>query len=281
MELAEILKFIRINTEWLYTVLYHNKYFFFDYWSLVHFFSGFFIPVILSNLRIRRIYFITFLLLVLYEVVEISLIYVAFNIFKPETIKDQITDIIVGFFGLLLNFRLGKYILNSRNKIKYSHYFPAIVTSLTISFIWVGFYQYKYNYNFLNSNGFNFWAFGCWSVSILFICILFSHFKNKFSNKLKFYSIFYLVYFSSLVIVEFIGFNILGIKEIAHINSDSLIFNLIHGTTTLHIYYLLAPLIAIMTNKTIFTLWQTYLSSFELNEIRFKNKLLRTVSIYD
>ncbi len=99
MELAEILKFIRINTEWLYTVLYHNKYFFFDYWSLVHFFSGFFIPVILSNLRIRRIYFITFLLLVLYEVVEISLIYVAFNIFKPETIKDQITDIIVGFFG--------------------------------------------------------------------------------------------------------------------------------------------------------------------------------------
>ncbi|GIV46112.1 MAG: hypothetical protein KatS3mg036_0930 [Ignavibacterium sp.] len=281
MELAEILKLIRVNTEWLYTVLYQNKYFFFDYWSLVHFFSGFFIPVILSNLRIRRIYLITFLLLVLYEVVEIYLIYIAFNIFKPETIKDQITDILVGLSGLFLNFRLGKYIFNSRNEIKYSSYFPAIVTSLTISFIWIGFYQYRYNYDFLNSSGLNFWAFGCWSVSILIICISFSHFKDKFSNKLKFYPIFYLFYLTSLLTVEFIGYKILGIKEIAHINSDSLIFNLIHGTTTLHIYYLLAPFIAILINKIIFTLWQNYLTSFELNEIKLKNKILRTVSISD
>lgn len=279
MDLAEILELIKNNTEWLYTVIYQNKFFFLDYWSFVHFFSGFILPIILTNLKIRKVFLFSLLILVLYEVVEISLIYIAFNIFKPENIKDQFTDIVVGLTGIVFIERIRKQISDSLNRKKYFHFFPTVITPIIISFIWVGFYQYKYNYNFLNNDGFNLWAFGWWSISLFLICHFYSKLRNKFSNQIKFYLLFYLIYSISLVTIEFIGYKLLGIKEIFHTNSQNLIFNLIHGTPVLHIFYLLAPFIAIMLYKMIFILWQNYFNSYELNDIRVKNNILRAASI--
>lgn len=97
---------LRAFVEWinhvsapLYTVIYSNAYFFFDYWSIIHFVSGCLLYFILNAMGVRRIWLLLFSLLFFYELVEISMIFFALDVFKPETIKDQFTDIALGGLG--------------------------------------------------------------------------------------------------------------------------------------------------------------------------------------
>lgn len=243
MDLSIILKFIRENTDWLYTVIYQNQFFFLDYWSIVHFVSGFFLPTILFKLKFKRIYSISFLILITYEFVEISLIYFAFNIFRPETIKDQITDLIIGSSGVVL---IWKCRLSQLNTKIFSFFLPSILSSFIISFLWVGFYNYRYNIESLNTRGINIWAFAWWFAGLLFILFVAEGLRKNFQNKFIYYPILYLLYLISLLTIEYIGFNFFNIRKTSDTENSALIFNLIHGTTQLHIFYLIAPLLAFL-----------------------------------
>lgn len=243
MDLAIILKFIRENTDWLYTVIYQNQFFFLDYWSVVHFLSGFFLPVILYNLNSKRIYSISILILFFYEIVEISLIYLAFNIFRPETIKDQFTDLIIGSLGVILIWKNRNADFSARI---YSYYLPSILSAFIISFLWVGFYNYKYNIEMINTAGLNIWAFSWWFAGLLFILFVAEGLKNTIKNKFILYQTVYLIYLFCLLTFEYLGYNVFNIRKISDTENSALIFNLIHGTTQLHIFYLIAPLLTFL-----------------------------------
>lgn len=278
MELAEVLKYIRVNTDWLYTVIYQNKFFFIDYWSIVHFFSGFFLPVILINLKIRKAYFISFLTLLLYEIIEISLIYFAFNIFKSETIKDQFTDVIIGLAGIYTVYLLKDFYLKTRRD-NLSNYIIAFISSFIISFIWVGFYKYKYNIESLNNYGLNIWAFCWWFTGLILVLSFYYNTSLKMSNRIVSLLITYFVYLFFLILLEYIGFNILEIHEISKPNSRSLIFNMIHGTTVMHIFYLASPSLVVLFYELILLAFRNYFNSRRIEIGEIEKNILRTINL--
>lgn len=278
MELAEVLKYIRINTDWLYTIIYQNKFFFIDYWSIVHFFSGFLLPVILSNLKIRSVYLKSFLILVLYEIIEISLVYLAFNVFKPETIKDQFTDLLIGLFGIYLIYLIKKVYLTKERKIL-SGYFIASISSFIISFIWVGFYKYRYNFESLNNVGLNLWAFGWWFTALLLVLLFYQKMNLKILNKIFTMLITYLAYLISLLIFEYTGYNLLGIREISKTISNSLVFDLIHGTKVMHIFYLSAPLAVVLFHKLLLIGFHNYIKSQTIEVEEIEKDVLSTINL--
>lgn len=231
---------IRDKTEWLYTILYQNNFFFLDYWSFLHFLAGFFLVVLLTNFSTKNIITKLFLILILYEVVEISLFFISLNIFKPEIIKDQITDIFIGFIGGISWLTIVRL-----KKSPYESQVVKLVTSFIISFLWVGFYGYRYNINYLNTEGLNIWSFILWFIGSNIILVLYEFLIRSFHKSLKAILIFYIIYLILLILFEFIGQEVLLIHEISKQNSSPLIFNLIHGNIYLHIFYLTAPFIII------------------------------------
>lgn len=272
MELAEILRFIRNNTDWLYVIVYQNKFFFIDYWSFVHFISGILLPVILTNLKIKRVYSISFFTLIFYELVEISLIYFAFNVFKTETIKDQFTDILIGIFGVFISYLIKRKLssINMSTEVRLNLY--AAFVSVIIAFHWVGFYKYKYNIEAFNTNGLNIWTFLWWSFGLFLICQFHIRLKEKFQNAKLYYFTLYISYLIILFVVEFIGYKVLYIREIYHSNSTALLFNLIHGTFSLHLFYLTSPIIIILFYELMKYLFEKFIyldSSSQLNKQLF------------
>lgn len=277
MELAEVLRFIRTNTEWLYLVIYHNKLFFIDYWSFVHFFSGILLPVVLTNLKIKRVYSISTLILIAYEVVEISLIYFAFDVFKPETIKDQFTDIFIGMSGVTISSLMKRKLSFQNLNFRLNLY--AVFSSLIVAFIWVGFYKYKYNVEALNTNGLNLWAFLWWCICLFLICQFHIRLKNKFQNEKLYYFSLYISYLIMLFTIEFIGYKILSIREIYHTDSTDLLFNLIHGTFTLHLFYMTSPIIIILFFESIKNLFEKFFYLNSSNQLNKQSVIFETVEV--
>lgn len=261
--MKEIVLWIRQNTNWLYVKIFENKLFFFDYWSFVHFTSGILLYSIFINFKKKWLIIIS--LLILYELVEILTIYFALNVFKPETIKDQFTDIIVGILGAYFQMLLLKYFNKFEKNIKdnFLQNYSIIFISIQISFWWVGSYGYKHNFKLLNTAGLNIITFLIWFISLFFIYKIYDKIKAINTNKVKSFIITYLIYLISLFIYEYITYNFLGIKEIGHKNKSPLLFDLIHGTIVLHLVYLLMPLILLSGYKIFYKLLtKTTIQSF-------------------
>jgi hypothetical protein len=242
---------IRENTEWLYTVIYQNQLFFIDYWSFMHFFSGFILLAIISIFTKKNVISKLILFLLSYELIEISLYFISLNIFKPEIIKDQLTDVIIGLLGGLLWLSLARLKDNT-----ISSKASKVMTSFIISFLWVGFYNYKYNIKFLNTEGLNLWSFSLWFIGSNIIISLFQLIRNRFDNLLISISLHYLSYISALIILEMVGQEVLQIHEISKSNSQPLIFNLIHGNNFLHIFYLTAPFTLLVNHSILYHILQ-------------------------
>ena len=94
--------FIRDNTDSLYTIVYSSNLFFIDYWSAIHFCTGILLMAITRSLFCSNRWAILLGILFAYELLEIAFMYISIDIFLPETIPDQVTDIIVGLLGALL-----------------------------------------------------------------------------------------------------------------------------------------------------------------------------------
>jgi hypothetical protein len=135
-----IIETVYSSTHWLYKVIYSNKFFFIDYWTFNHIWSGAFVYIILRAKRIQKVWLVLILILLSYEIVEILFRIFALNLFKPEIIKDQINDIIFGLLGgvlchYLLKIRKGK----SWNKFHLRYPLTSFLTAGTISYLYVGF----------------------------------------------------------------------------------------------------------------------------------------------
>lgn len=128
---------IKQHTAWLYSQIYENQFFFIDLWSFVHLWSGFVIFSLLLALKYKQPWLWLIIYLFLYEVAELTMLYVSLNLFKPETIKDQFTDIFIGIFGGYLNYLYVYQMVRYKIEFFKNFNFVSLFVSLTIAFLWV------------------------------------------------------------------------------------------------------------------------------------------------
>lgn len=235
--LQDLYKLILEKTDFLYTVLVQTPLFFFDIWSIVHFFTGGILTLVLAARRISRPLFVLFLPLFLYELVEIEFTYLAIRVFRPEILLDQVTDIWVGLLGGFVAVRLrGR--LGAPGPVA-----RDLAVAVTVSAVWVAFYGYRYNVALLNSRGINWWAFLWWSAGLFAILRAFSRLQGAVSSWRLAIVATWGAYAAVLVAVEYVGYALLGIRELH--GEPPLAFGVIHGTPALKLYYTLAAPLAI------------------------------------
>jgi len=239
-----------LRTNWLYTKIFENGLFFFDYWSLVHLWSGLVIFLLLVAFKFNHKWLWLIGLLFAYELLEIGFLFFALHIFKPETLKDQVTDVLVGSLGGWISYQLISLTSDKAFSYKFLQKFPLVFSSSTLAFVWVGNYQYQYNISILNTPGLNLWAFFLWCIGGYYTLKMYLFLKKCISKKYTQLIYLWIVYFAILLIVEFIAYNWLHISEIGNANKTSLIFDLIHGNYWLHLYYLIAPFLMILLYET-------------------------------
>ena len=119
-----------------------------------------------------------------------------------------------------------------------------IVASSILSFIWVGNYQYHYNIEAFNTQSINIWAFSLWVISGYLYLTIHGRVKNKIENRYLPLVISWFIYLTGLLLIEYIGYAVLGIRENSA-RGEALILGLIHGNSTLHTYYMLFPALII------------------------------------
>jgi hypothetical protein len=242
----DVVQYILAETSWLYTKIYQNDLLFLDLWSIVHFWSAFVILLLLRAFRIRPAFPFLFLILFLYELAEILFIYFAFDLFRPETLKDQVTDLLVGLAGGILSLWLLKYAMKyfrSRRYIVLSG--MMLLAASTYAFPWVGFYDYHYDVEAYNTGGgMNFYTYLTWTVAGSILLQIF-HLLKKQKLFLRIL-ITWTSYFIALLLFEFITYYLFGIHENSVEGASALIFGLIHGTRVMHVFYLICPFLIIM-----------------------------------
>lgn len=233
------------HTAFLYTMIYEKGFVFFDFWSIAHFWSGMVVFLVLAALDWKRKWFWLVFFIVLYEILEVSFIYIALNIFKPERYNDLIMDVFVGVSGAVTSYTL----LILKSNTKKAEYLPAwalmLFSSITLAFIWVGNYQYRYNYEIFNTKGINIGAFGLWTIGG-FVYLLFYHATvRKESHFLLRPFLAWIVYFVFLLVLEYTGYVTMQWHEVSIPGAKPLILGLIHGNWALHFYYILFPFLVI------------------------------------
>lgn len=242
--MEEGISLIYWHTDWLYIKILENKLFFLDFWFFVYFWNGFMLFTFLTAVKSKPKWIWFVFILLLFELIEILLLYSGLNIFKPETRNDQFADLIVGFSGAIASFYFLKSKIISPDSVICKRLL-AIISSITLSFLWVGFYQYHYNVN-LNTPGLNMWAFSLWTLGGLAFFEGSWKVKSKVENiylrVLSIWGIYLVILFS----IEYLAYNILNIRENSISGGKPLAFGLIHGTRILHVYYITFPFIAFL-----------------------------------
>jgi len=245
MKDGTFIEWARIHTEFLYTMIYENGFVFFDFWSIAHFWSGMVLFLVLAAINVKYKWFLMVFFILLYELIEVSFILFAFNIFQPERYNDLIMDTIVGLSAGLISYLI---LLNKSNTKKIEN-LPAwllmLFSSVTLAFIWVGNYQYKYNYEIFNTKGLNLGAFGLWTIGG-FVYLLFYHACIRKERRIiRRFFLAWVVYFVLLLALEYTGYYTMRWHEVSIPGAKPLIFGLIHGNLALHLYYLIFPLLVI------------------------------------
>lgn len=235
--LQDLYKLILEKTGFLYTVLVRTPFFFFDIWSIVHFFTGGILMMILAARRTSRPFRPLFTILLGYEIFELAFTYLAINVFRPEILLDQVTDIWVGLLGGFVALRLRRWLGVPGPVVR------DLAVAVTVSAVWVAFYGYRYNVALLNSRGINWWAFLWWAVGLFAILRFFGLLQNASSPWWLAIAATWAAYAATLVAVEYVGYSLLGIRELH--GESPLAFGVIHGTPALKLYYAVAAPLAI------------------------------------
>lgn len=236
------------HTGWLYTKLFEGPFFFFDLWSLAHLYSGFLVMLVLRALHVRRPWTWLVSLLVAYELLELAFIYVAFHAFRPETLKDQGTDILVGMAGAWVTTALVRRGERLRGPARESLVRGLAVQlgAVAVAFEWVGNYGYSYSRPFFNSPGICWWAFLLWGLGLVAVGLGFSSFERRLGSAVKALALTQLGYLAALAVVEYLGYVVFGIHEVGHPDRTALVFDLAHGTRTMHAFYTFSPVVGVL-----------------------------------
>ncbi len=241
--MEDFITLIRENTQWLYTRLFETEYLYIDLWSFVHLWSGVVIFSLFVAFGVRKKWLWLFILLLSYEIVEQGIVILGYHIFYLEKIVDVGNDLIVGFLGgVLVNYMIKSPTLR---KIKFQVLFPVFLATITISYLWVGNYKYVYIISMLNSKGVCWWALLWWFLGGVGVIVGYIKLSGLFKGKIKSFIAVWVLYLTGLIIFEYIGYSLLQIREVGH-TATPLLLNIIHGTTIMHVFYLIAPFLFIL-----------------------------------
>lgn len=118
-----------------------------------------------------------------------------------------------------------------------------MAVAVTVSAVWVTFYGYRYNVAFFNSRGINWWAFLWWGGGLFAMLRFFDWLRGAASPRWLAIPATWAAYVATLLTVEYVGYALLGIRELH--GGQPFIFGVIHGTPTLKLYYAVAGLLTI------------------------------------
>jgi hypothetical protein len=221
-------------TSILYSKIFVSRFFFFDLWSINHMWTGFMLFLILSALKIKRPFAVIMTCLFGYEVFEISLTYFTLNIFIPEIIKDQFTDIFIGLSGSFVAYLLlSNYnYLIMRKPLLLQRAF-IFFTSMSFSFLWLVFSHESVCYEGHFYIALNLLIFFIWLAQSYFTIVVFRN--NGFFNRFRPWSVFIL----SFIISVFLNFFLISLSDSIVMNPETLV-NWIYSIKT---KLILAPLL--------------------------------------
>lgn len=242
--MEDFITLIRENTQWLYTRLFESEYLYLDLWSFVHLWSGMVIFSLFLAFGIKRKWLWLFILLLLYEIVEQGIVILGYHVFYLEKIVDVVNDLITGFVGgLIIDYMVKSPFLR---KIRFPVlFFPMLLATATVSYIWVGNYKYVYIISLLNSKGICWWAFIWWFLGGIGVIASYIKLSGVVKGKIRSSVAVWILYLTGLIIFEYIGYSLLQIREVGHI-AKPLFLNIIHGTFAMHVFYLIAPFVFIL-----------------------------------
>ena len=227
---------IRDNSAWLYSVIFEYKWFYYDLWSFVHLWLGAVFYAVLSAVNTKRKWLKLVLILSAFAFIETTISIKTLNLFQSERSLGIFNDIATGMIGGYIIY----WFLKWKYTKKRSKWLALFISSITISFLWVGFYGYRYSITFFNSPYINWWALTAWSVSGMIMIFVFNYLKNRI-NYLWGVTITWLIYIVLLFTVEYIAYHLISLREVTE-GTTALVFDIIHGSTIMHIYYTTAPL---------------------------------------
>lgn len=252
---------IKQHTGWLYVKIYENQFFFLDFWSIAHLWSGFILFILLLALRYRHPWIWLTIYLSIYEIVELAMLYLSLHVFLPETIKDQVTDILVGIFGGLLSYLFinQKYI----NKITLFEKIDteALIVAMTISFLWVD----RSQFFFFQPEGanplsvFNY----LWRLLLGYLLLrIYASYRRIGGNVTNGLLVFLMAYYVLFILTGFLSeyftfnqfLNVLSVEKSGPFNSS------------FFIYQLWFPFLAILLYG-----WTRYLIAKAVHEMAIKN----------
>lgn len=250
------------STDWLYITIYQNAWFYIDYWSIVHFWSGCFLLLIFLYLKFKKTWIYLIGVLFSYEICEILLKYFWFNIFFPETIKDQLTDVFIGFLGavflwLFLKFRISLYF--PKRKRSEHHLGSSAFSSVTIAFLLVGCGNFSNFYSFTPGYRFNWLSFLIWTTMLLILIRLWILFSKRF-NKIIISGALALSFFILLfLVIETISLRLFNVEMISYKLTNPVLFEAIKGRTVILI---IIPSFNILLYEWVCRISQPVLKSF-------------------
>jgi hypothetical protein len=237
-------------TRWLYAVIFRVGPFYFDYWSYAHILSGFALICVLRGRSVRHRWLWLLGLLSAYELGELLFAATAINIFLPEILVDKLNDILVGMLaGAAGDVLVDRFpsMVKRRDEGLPVNFWNAAFVSLTIAFFWCGSYGYRYNFEQLNSPVVNWWALLLWTAGLFMTISSHRLLSLSIRSAAARFGLAWSGYLAGLIVFEFVGYRMLGIREVRSSEYAPLMFGLVHGPVQLKLFYVFAGPIGIGT----------------------------------
>jgi hypothetical protein len=252
-------QWIAEHTAWLSTRLFETPVFSVDLWSCIHCAFGFILFAILARLGTRFIYWKLFGLLLVCQILAAGFMSVLDQHLWPETFTARFSDLVVGLAGglgaaLLLKW-WDRLSMDVGGNARLCYWITAGIASPAVAFLWVGSYGYQYNVAALSNRGISWFGWGLWTFGHLVILGINSGLKSRVSTARVRLSILWAIYFLVLLVIEFVGYYLLGIHEVGHPACPALILGLIHGTPVLFGFYLTAPFWSLAAQNSLLSLF--------------------------
>ena len=217
-----------------------------DIGSLIHFFGAIGLMLILSSYFRGRVFSVLFLMLLCWEVIEIGFVFLVTGSFMPGIIQHHTGALLAGMLGGVIGWGIA-YGINSRPPFGL---FSAAGLAGMISFLWVITYGYQYNHTGLNTPYFNFFAFALWSLGLCSVIALQRSMEGRICHVPSRLALIWASYFVGLVLLEFIGYKLLGIREVSKgVLHPPLLFGLIHGTVAMKAFYLFVGVVTALLDQ--------------------------------
>jgi hypothetical protein len=126
----------------------------------------------------------------------------------------------------------------------------ALALALGLAFSWVSSYQYVYNVPMLNSPHLNIASFLLWGSGLFAVVGVNRRLETVVQRTLPRTALLWLIYIAALLVLEFIGYELLAIREVSKgVDHRPMVFGLIHGPWPMKVFYLGAGLLVVWVDR--------------------------------